>query len=139
MEVTKRDLEALSRARLEEAFALQAAGKFSGAYYLAGYAVELALKACIAGSFRAAVLPDNRFVQRVYSHNLEELLGLAGLSEALKRDEAADPALAGSWGVVRDWNEQSRYQLWDSVSAAALIDAIKNDTTGVLPWLREHF
>jgi hypothetical protein len=139
LDVTKRDLEALSRARLEEAVELHASGKYSGAYYLASYSVELALKACIAGGFRAGVLPDNRFVQKIYSHNLEELLGLAGLSEAFRSDRAANPALAGSWGVVKDWNEQSRYQLWDAVSAAVLIEAIKDEQSGVLTWLKKHF
>ncbi len=42
------DLQQLARARLREAEALLNAGEWSGAYYLAGYAVECGLKACIA-------------------------------------------------------------------------------------------
>jgi HEPN domain-containing protein len=46
--VDRQDLQELSRVRLKEATALLKLGLFDGAYYLAGYAVECALKACIA-------------------------------------------------------------------------------------------
>jgi len=46
--VNRRDLQALSRIRLTEAKALLRLGHYDGAYYLAGYAAECALKACIA-------------------------------------------------------------------------------------------
>ena len=139
MEISKHDLQVLSQARLDDATTLLQAGRYSGAYYLAGYAIELAIKACIAGNFRAGVLPDNRYVQKVYSHNLEELIGLAGLGEAFKRDRDANAALAGSWGVVKDWNEQSRYAIWDAISARVLLQAIADPKNGILQWLRTHF
>ncbi len=41
------ELRQLAEDRLRDAAALLAAGQFSGAYYLAGYAVECGLKACI--------------------------------------------------------------------------------------------
>jgi hypothetical protein len=46
--VDRKDLQELSTVRPKEAAALLKAGLFDGAYYLAGYAVECALKACIA-------------------------------------------------------------------------------------------
>ncbi|MCV5491797.1 HEPN domain-containing protein, partial [Escherichia coli] len=49
--MNKNDLEALSDTRLNEAKCLLDHGFFHGAYYLCGYAVECALKACIAKSF----------------------------------------------------------------------------------------
>ena len=42
------DLQALAQAKLDDAKLLFDNGRFSNAYYLAGYAVELGLKACIA-------------------------------------------------------------------------------------------
>ena len=42
------DLQLLANIRLDEAKALLAASLPAGAYYLAGYAVECGLKACIA-------------------------------------------------------------------------------------------
>jgi hypothetical protein len=44
----RKDLQSLSRWRLLEARALLRAGLPNGAYYLAGYSIECALKACIA-------------------------------------------------------------------------------------------
>ena len=44
----RKDFQELSRVRLKEATALLRLGLFDGAYYLAGYSVECALKACIA-------------------------------------------------------------------------------------------
>lgn len=42
------EFQQLSKVRLQEARALLKMGLSDGAYYLAGYAVEFALKACIA-------------------------------------------------------------------------------------------
>ena len=50
--MNRTDLQKLSNARIREARILFAAGEYSGAYYLAGYAVECALKACIAKSVK---------------------------------------------------------------------------------------
>ena len=47
MLVDRKDLQELSKVRLKEATALLKLGLFDGAYYLAGYAVECALKACV--------------------------------------------------------------------------------------------
>jgi len=54
----RKDLQELSRVRLKEATALMQAGFFDGAYYLAGYAVECAIKACIAKGTRRYEFPD---------------------------------------------------------------------------------
>jgi HEPN domain-containing protein len=46
--MNRTDFQELAEERLEDARPLLDAGRFSGAYYLAGYAVECALQACIA-------------------------------------------------------------------------------------------
>jgi len=61
----RRALQELSRVRLKEARALAAVGLFDGSYYLAGYAVECALKACIAKGTRRFEFPDKKKVGRV--------------------------------------------------------------------------
>jgi HEPN domain-containing protein len=50
--MTRRDFQALSATRLREARALLKTGNPEGAYYLAGYAIECALKACVAKKTR---------------------------------------------------------------------------------------
>jgi HEPN domain-containing protein len=58
--VTRKELEALSRIRLREAEALARLGMSDGAYYLAGYCVECALKACIAKATQRQEFPDKK-------------------------------------------------------------------------------
>ena len=66
----------LAEERLAEATLLLAQGYPSGAYYLAGYAVECALKASIATRFKVDEIPDKSLVNSVYTHKLIELLRL---------------------------------------------------------------
>ena len=47
--ITKKDLETLSETRLDDAVQLFQTARYSAAYYLSGYAIELGIKACIAG------------------------------------------------------------------------------------------
>ncbi|MSU78452.1 MAG: HEPN domain-containing protein [Gemmataceae bacterium] len=46
--VNRTQLQQLAQERVRDADSLLKAGQWSGAYYLAGYAVECGLKACIA-------------------------------------------------------------------------------------------
>jgi HEPN domain len=73
MLMDRRGLQELSRVRLKEATALLHIGLFDGAYYLAGYAVECALKACIAKETQRGEFPDK---DRVISSHTHKLLNL---------------------------------------------------------------
>jgi HEPN domain-containing protein len=42
------DFQSLATERLDDAAALLNAGRYAGSYYVSGYAIECALKACIA-------------------------------------------------------------------------------------------
>jgi HEPN domain-containing protein len=75
---------AATELRLKEAKALLAAGFPEGAYYLAGYAVECALKACIARKTQEFDFPEKKRVNDSHTHDLGKLLVLAGLSEDLQ-------------------------------------------------------
>ena len=74
------DLQGLASVRHKEARALLRAGLSDGAYYLAGYTVECALKACIAKGTQRHEFPEKKKVQSSHSHNLRELIRVAGLS-----------------------------------------------------------
>jgi HEPN domain-containing protein len=67
--VDRRDFQQLSRIRAREAEALLKLGLSDGAYYLAGYAVECALKACIAKGTRRYEFPDKKRPKEVTSTN----------------------------------------------------------------------
>ncbi|MGP8244963.1 MAG: hypothetical protein ACLQVN_10650 [Bryobacteraceae bacterium] len=73
-DVNRKDLQLLARTRLAEAKALSGTGFPDGAYYLAGYAVECALKACIARGTRRHDFPDKGSVDASYTHKLKDLV-----------------------------------------------------------------
>lgn len=83
--MNRKELQALSRIRLAEARALLGSGHFSGAYYLAGYAMECAFKACIARQTLRHDFPDKKRVDASYTHNLKELVAAAELRGATCR------------------------------------------------------
>jgi hypothetical protein len=137
--ITKVDLEALAETRLEDSILLLGAGRASSAYYLAGYAVELALKACIAKSFQPNAIPDKAFVNEIYQHSLEKLLSVAGLLQDFNADSKKNPSLAAAWGIASKWTETSRYLLWDAISAGSLVTAIGDPQNGVFQWVKSHW
>ncbi len=125
--------------RLREAQSLLRGGYWSGAYYLAGYAVECAIKACIAKGTERYEFPDKRRVDRSYTHKLEDLLGVAGLAQQLRDVEGHDKPLASNWALVKEWNEEARYKVHSEADAVALLEAIQNRKDGVLSWLKKHW
>ena len=56
--LSRSDLQGLALVRLDDARSLLAADRWDGAYYLAGYAAECGLKACIAAQTRQYDFPD---------------------------------------------------------------------------------
>lgn len=139
------DFQKLADLRLKEAKALRAAELPDGAYYLAGYAVECAFKACVAKRTQQHDFPDKKPVDKSYSHDVEKLLDAAGLSDLLKKDIAVNEDLALDWETVREWSEQSRYDLFSGipmgglVTAQLLIDAVESEKCGVLRWIRQSW
>jgi hypothetical protein len=127
----------LAELRLHEAKLLSREHQPSGAYYLAGYAIECALKAIIAAQFRANEIPDKALVNRVYTHDLADLVKLAGLESQLDAARRSDSELDRRWSVVKNWNEQGRYSAWTEDQAAAIIDAVDGDGSaeGLFRWL----
>ena len=136
--MNRSDLQKLSSVRLQEARSLFRVGFYSGAYYLAGYAVECAIKACIAKQTQRYDFPDKSRVNKSHVHNLTELVGIANLSSQLQLARQGNPYLQASWDVVINWSEQSRYQTSNQADAGAMIDAVGQTRGGVLSWIRLH-
>jgi HEPN domain-containing protein len=63
-EMNRSSFRRVAARRLRDARALLRARCYSGAYYVAGYAVECALKACIARQTRATSYPPKPNVVR---------------------------------------------------------------------------
>lgn len=138
--MNRADFQALSRQRLREARVLLRASEYSGAYYLVGYAVECALKACVAGKTQRYDFPDKERVVQSHTHNLGVLLGLAGLKTSLETEMDRNAALRLSWSIVREWSEQSRYRTdLGKTEAAALYSAVAGRNAGVLAWIKRRW
>ena len=134
--MNRADLQEISRVRVKEARVLIQNGYYSGAYYLVGYAVECALKACIAKQIRRYDFPDRKLVNDSHTHDLEKLLGVSGLKEELISESAGNPALEENWTIVKDWSEQSRYRNdIPENEARDLFSAVTARGNGVLSWL----
>jgi hypothetical protein len=109
----RKDLQSLSRWRLLEAKALLRAGLPNGKYYLAGYAVECALKACIAKTTRRHDFPDKKQVEASYTHIFKKY-----------------------WEIAEEWGEGSRYEEHTLAEAEKLIEAIGARNHGVFRWIK---
>lgn len=138
------ELQKLAEERLADAETLLAAGRWSGAYYLAGYAVECALKSCILARLEtnAAVIfaeGGKKFSQNCWTHNLEDLVKLADLSDQRVADTLNNTDLFENWGIAKDWRESSRYENKVQLEAERFCEAISNKDHGVLQWIKNHW
>jgi hypothetical protein len=130
------DLQAIAEAKLDDAALLLRNNRFSNAYYLAGYAVEIGLKACIAKQIVAEVIPPKDFVNSIYQHSFKALIGAAGLRAELEKEQDSNPGFAGSWAIVSNWSEQTRYEIIDPTTAQVFLVAVVDPTFGVFRWIK---
>jgi hypothetical protein len=135
--MNRTDLQILAEMRVIEAQALLDAGRWAGAYYVVGYAVECGLKACAAQQFRQEEVPEKKLVNDFYTHQLDRLLETSGNRAALVAHAAAEPDFELNWSTVRDWNESARYDhTTTEAKSRAMIAAVTDANAGVLPWLK---
>lgn len=139
--MNRSDLQQLANDRAFDAAVLLDGDRWSGAYYLAGYSVESALKACIAKRTSVYDFPDKNLALRAFTHNLAELLDIAELKLLFKLDSepSVNPKLDDHWKRVIQWTEQARYQQKTEKQARELFDAVTDPVDGVLPWIRGHW
>ena len=133
-----RDFQRLADLRAKEAGILARNGCEQGAYYLAGYAVECALKACIAKKTKRHEFPPKRdYVDKVYSHKLDTLLELADLKKQRDEEMKKNKAFEANWLFLKDWNEGTRY-VTSGLKGKDLYEAVTG-SDGVLPWIKQRW
>jgi hypothetical protein len=140
--VNRLQWQQLAEQQLLDAKALLDAHRWSGAYYLAGYAVECGLKSCVLARVTAAaeiIFDDKRFSEKCWTHSVEELVKLAGLETIRAADTAANAGLGRNWLIVKDWGENSRYQMTSHQKAKKLYNAIADNVNGVMQWIRARW
>jgi HEPN domain-containing protein len=133
------DFQEIAEFRLRESKALLDAGFPDGAYYLAGYAIECALKACIAKRTREHDFPEKTLAIESYTHNLKDLLRLTLLKSELEIAVQADSMMKTNWTIIQSWPETSRYERKTIQEAEALLRAIEDQSGGLLPWVRQRW
>ena len=122
--LTPTDLEGLADARLQDAEALLAAGRYDASRYICGYAVELKLKAriCKVHGWKEYP-PAAQLAQALKTHHLEVLLLLSTMHGTIIGEHGE------YWSAVVVWNPEQRY----ATTAIAAQDAQKMiDATRVL-------
>lgn len=138
--MSRTELQQLAQLRLEDAEALLAASRWPAAYYLLGYCIECALKACVAKLFRTDEVPERKLVNSFYTHRLDELLTISGVKADFEARAGVDPNFDANWNTVLAWNEASRYDVTiTELMARALHAAVTNAPSGILPWLRTQW
>lgn len=124
---------ALATSHLKAAEQLLQIQQYHQALYLAGYAVELTLKARIV---RLLNLPDlysgkyeNEIIKIYRTHDFKRLILLSGLKTQLDTFTARDPILANHWNNLATWSEKIRYEnstQFTKNDTQDFIDSVKN-------------
>ena len=135
----RKQLQVLARLRLREAEALYTAKLYDGSVYLAGYAIELALKARICRLLDLRNYPLE-LGQAFKIHNLEQLKVLAGLKTQIDPNRNKD--LFDNWSKAIVWDPEQRYEApgkFNAVEAKVILDSIRAKPNGVLTWLSKRW
>jgi HEPN domain-containing protein len=138
--MTRKALQDLARLRLREAEALYKARLYNGCVYLAGYAVELALKARICRLLRIKEYPAGDLGRAFRIHSLEHLKVLAGLSAEI--DVKKNKALFDNWSKAVTGDPEQRYEApgrYNASSAKAILDGLTVKPSGVFTWLTKRW
>jgi HEPN domain-containing protein len=118
------ELRKIARGRLKDAEVLLAAGRYDGAIYLCGYAIETALKARICRVLKWSGYPSTRREFEGYQsfriHDLDILLRLSGTESKIKTKHLAE------WSIVATWDSNVRYRPIGSASSQDAADMIKS-------------
>jgi hypothetical protein len=144
--MNREQLRKLTKLRVKEAKILYDNRCFDGAYYLLGYAVECALKACIAKQVQQYDFPDKKLANESHTHNLIKLIKIANLDEELNKDDYDNIKI--NWSIITNtntsevvWSEMIRYYTdsINSVQAKDFFDAVLDENEGILKWLENYW
>jgi len=140
----------MAEERLKDAKALLGGGRWAFAYYVAGYAVECALKACLLKRMVITgwLFDENpkkvkEYLDDCRTHDFKKLIRIAGMQDDLDQMLASGPAggraFQGNWQVVNLWTVTSRYEEKPETEARMLFEAITDQPNGVMIWIRNYW
>ena len=141
------DIKSLANDRYNDAECLLLAGRFDAAYYIAGYSVELMLKAKVCKNLGIEDFFDfanpqktklgNGDIYRPFKvHDLEQLLVLSGIYTQFNNQINTDITLKQSWSIIKKWDENTRYLTGKTKKDAEdLLTSIKKFAQWILNYL----
>jgi hypothetical protein len=145
---SRAEFKTLANKRLDEAKALQQAGHYEAAFYLAGYAVECGLKAAVCKTLQIDIFDMPTDLHKGFkTHRLDHLIVLSGLSKQLAEDIAADTSLSLAASPFltppldfegwQSWSEQVRYNVIDCPEQ--VLQEFVSNVDYFMSWLRNHW
>ncbi len=144
---TQSDIEVLAYAKLDDAELLLANNRLDNAYYLAGYAVELLLKARVCKTLGISdffdfenpartKLKNESVITRPYKvHDYEQLIILSGIYVEFQKELMINNLFSEKWSTISQWNENARYL------TGKTFDEVKDFLTSakeVMLWIKKH-
>jgi HEPN domain len=150
------EIKQLAEERLIDAQTLLNNGRYEGAFYLAGYAVELVLKAKVCIHLDIDDLfSDNptshtknslgKFRESLKTHDYFVLLRICGLSKKLDAELLSNRYFNSNWSLLFQnstflWNEGVRYKKGhiESNDVTTIINFLTEPTKGLLQWIENN-
>jgi HEPN domain-containing protein len=140
---TRSELKRLAEMRLAEAKSLIDNRYYDGAIYLAGYALEMALKARICKVLDLEEYLDTGEISKSFkTHDFDILRKLSGLERKFDEATKSNPSLHKNWSVVTKWEETYRYKpvgYSKKENAQDIINALEDSKDGVLTWIKKYW
>ena len=137
--MNRSDFQELAELHLLHAKALLDGQLYSGAYYICGYTVECALKACIARQTNQFDFPEKKAVDAAWTHELGKLLKVSGLEPDFNAEAEEDDLLYSNWQLVKEWTERTRYERRGQREAEDLMAAVSDPDHGVLACIKRYW
>jgi len=141
---SKEDIIGLAEEKLDDAECLFSNKRFNSAYYIAGYVIELLLKAKICqtlgvgdifdfGNSRKKL--DGNLNRSLKVHDYDQLLFLSGLYSQFEKENTNNISFKKHWSIVSQWNENCRYYIARSeADAKDFITSVKE----IKLWIQKH-
>ena len=136
------DIQNLADLCIKEAVKLQRSKFYDGAFYLAGYAVELYLKAKICENmdvpdFYDTHVPKSDLSKTFLIHNLDRLVLLSGLYSKFEAAKKIVPNLTNHWDKVLTWSEKSRYNNPNTKTEIEALEFIESAKI-IIKWIKKN-
>ena len=115
--ITPGDFRKLASQRLRDAKILLRGRRYDGAYYMCGYAVEMALKARICQTLKWTTFGGDH-IKSLKVHDLPFLLKFSGIEPRITAKYPAE------WSKVQDWKVENRYDPKRSITLIEATDMV---------------